>query len=68
MGLSRKKTIKIDATNAKEDPFNFLGFGMVAYRDLMQTLILLFTFLSILMIPAAIMYGKHEGIRDATTY
>jgi len=34
------------------DPFNFLGFGMVAYRDLMLVLILLFTVISILMIPA----------------
>lgn len=58
----------MNAKNTKEDPFNFLGFGMVAYRDLMVTLIALFTFLTVLMIPTAIMYGNHEGIINPTTY
>jgi hypothetical protein len=35
----------------QEDPFNFLGFGMVAYRDLMFVLFLLFTVITLLMIP-----------------
>ena len=49
----------------KEDPYNFLGFGMVAYRDLMFTMILLFSFMSVLMLPAMMYYKKGGAITNA---
>lgn len=52
----------------KEDPYNFLGFGMVAYRDLMFTLILLFAFLSCLMYPALKFYKAGTGIPHPKNY
>ena len=57
---SRKKSAKKMATHvdegADEDPYLLLGFGMIAYRDLMKTLILIFTLFTLLMIPAFIFY------------
>jgi hypothetical protein len=55
----KKKTAAEIPQDTDEDPFNFLGFGMVAYRDLMLVMILLFTVISILMIPAMYMYSSH---------
>lgn len=46
----------------REDPFNFLGFGLVAYRDLMFTLIMLFSVLSIIMLPVIFIYKGHNAI------
>lgn len=53
--------MKLDA-DKRDDPFNFLGFGMVAYRDLMFILILLFTVISVIMYPAISIYKSHDGI------
>lgn len=60
----RKKKKKMAAEIPKDenvDPFNFLGFGMVAYRDLMQVLIVLFTLMSLLMAPAMYFYGSYDN-------
>lgn len=46
----KRRSPKLDK-EMQEDPFNFLGFGMVAYRDLMFVLFLLFTVITLLMIP-----------------
>lgn len=48
----------------QEDPFNFLGFGMVAYRDLMWVLTILFSILSIIMLPAIFIYKSHSAIAN----
>jgi hypothetical protein len=45
----------------REDPFNILGFGMVAFKDLMFTLIVVFTILSVIMLPAAFIYRSYHG-------
>lgn len=45
----------------KEDPFNFLGFGLVAYRDLMLILFMLFVVLTALMTPAMVFYSKYDA-------
>jgi len=61
---SKKKKKKLAAEIPKGenvDPFNFLGFGMVAYRDLMQVLIVLFAVISLLMIPAMHYYGSYNN-------
>ena len=46
----------------KEDPFNFLGYGMVAYRDLMLTLTLLFLGITVVMAPVMMIYKGHNAI------
>lgn len=48
-----------------EDPFNFLGFGMVAYRDLMLVMILLFGGISLLMAPAMYFYSQYDAYGGA---
>jgi len=55
------KKMRLDG-DKKDDPFNFLGFGMVAYRDLMFILILLFAVISAIMYPAISIYKSHSGI------
>jgi hypothetical protein len=60
-GGGKRKLPKIDK-DSKEDPFNFLGFGMVAYRDIMLILFFLFTFFTILTIPIMVMYKSGKGI------
>lgn len=66
--MSKKKNeIKItDEPNG--DPFNFLGFGMVAYRDLLTTLIMLFALLSVFMTPAIAFYRKGGAIPNPVGY
>ena len=39
------------------DPLNYLGFGMIAYRDLMFTMFWLFALLSLIMLPAMTFYN-----------
>ncbi|CDW86701.1 UNKNOWN [Stylonychia lemnae] len=57
----RKSKKEVSKDLKKQDPFNFLGFGMVAYRDLMLILFMLFTLLSLLMFPAMYYYSKSDG-------
>jgi hypothetical protein len=59
--------MKLDK-DQQDDPFNFLGFGMVAYRDLMFILIILFSVISIIMIPAMSIYKSHNGIAIPVGY
>lgn len=47
--------------NDDSDPFNFLGFGMVAYRDLMFAMIVLFTILSLIMASTMYYYSQYKG-------
>ncbi len=57
-------TKKLDkmSDDLKEDTFNYLGFGMVAFRDLMWTLIWLFAVLSLIMTPAIYIYRSYDVI------
>ena len=63
--FSRKKkdTMKLSEAEKKEDPFLQLGFGMIAYRDLLQTFIWLFSLLTLFMIPAFYFYNSYDGIQ-----
>jgi hypothetical protein len=63
----KRKTPKLDKEK-QDDPFNFLGFGMVAYRDLMFVLFLLFTTITILMIPVMSFYKQGTGIISPKGY
>lgn len=51
----KKQAPKVEE-EAEPDPLNYLGFGMVAYRDLMFTMFCLFALLSVIMIPAMVFY------------
>lgn len=50
------------------DALNYLGFGMIAYRDLMFTMFLLFTMMSIIMVPAMIFYKDQGAISNPKTF
>ena len=52
----------------QDDPFNFLGFGLVAYRDLMWVLTVLFTILTIIMFPAILIYKGHNAIENPSSF
>jgi hypothetical protein len=62
--LTRKTTINVSDIPEGSDPFNLLGFGMVAYKDLMMTSIILFSVLSVLMAPAIFYYKSFNGIQE----
>ena len=47
---------------AEPDPLNQYGFGMMAYKDLMFTLAVLFAVLSVIMLPAMIYYNSQQGM------
>lgn len=51
----------VEEEEAKKDPYLLLGYGMIAYRDLMLAMIYLFTFFTILTIPATIFFSAHAG-------
>ncbi len=48
-----------------QDPYVILGFGMIAYRDLLFTMIIVFSILSVIMLPAMSFYNQHGGIAKA---
>jgi hypothetical protein len=54
----KKSNIKVDT---HLDPINSLGFGIVAYRDLLYSLIWAFTFFSLLSIPTIYIYSNGGG-------
>ena len=47
-----------------EDPFLLLGFGMIAYRNLMWSLVTMFFILSMFSLPIIHIYSKGEGIKE----
>jgi len=56
---------KCNQEEVKKDPFMLLGFGMIAYRDLMLTLAILFGILSIAITPAFVYYSQWHGIPES---
>jgi hypothetical protein len=53
---------KVSDVKEGEDPLNLYGFGIIAYRDLMFTFIILFSVLTVLMIPAMVFYTSYNAI------
>jgi len=51
-----------------EDPYLSLGFGMVAYFDLLWLFIRLFAFFTLLSIFPILVYKSFDGMKDATNY
>jgi hypothetical protein len=60
----KKKEAPAQEDEKEPDPLNYLGFGMVAYRDLMFTMFALFAVLSILMIPVMNFYNAQGAINN----
>lgn len=58
----------IEDEERRKDPYLVLGFGMIAYKDLMFTLILLFSVLTIVVSPALAFFSSHEGIATPKAY
>jgi hypothetical protein len=56
------------ATDAKEDPYLQLGFGMCAYFNLLRSFILLFALLTFLAVPAIGIYSARSGLKDLRNY
>ena len=52
----------VDEEERRKDPYLILGFGMIAYKDLLFTLIMLFSFLTIIISPAFFYFDKYNGI------
>ena len=52
----------VDEDALKKDPYLLLGSGMIAYRDLLFTLTIVFSLLSIIMIPAMLFFNGYKGI------
>ena len=48
----------------KKDPFLMFGFGMIAFRSLLRSLIFLFFIMSLLSLPISIFYYKGANNQD----
>jgi len=66
----KKKTSVQVLEDANKDPYVKLGFGLIAYRNLMETLIVGFLLLSCIIAPAAMIYRRGDafGDSDITAY
>lgn len=51
-----------------EDPYLMLGFGMVAYFTMLRTLIMMFSFFTLMMIPTIFVYSSYNGLESGTNY
>ena len=45
----------------EEDPFDYLGFGLVSYFDLIKTLIFVFLILTLVNIPNLLIYKSYNN-------
>jgi len=59
---SRTKSDLLDE-ETKTDPYVILGSGMIAYRDLLFTMIIVFCILSAIMAPVAYFYSQYDAIK-----
>ena len=63
----KKRNLKINLFNkerVKKDPLAKLGFGIVAYVDTLQTLIIAFFIFSILLLPTMSFYRAGTGYKN----
>jgi hypothetical protein len=51
-----------------EDPFNSLGFGVVAYLRMVKNLMIMFLLFSILIIPAIYLFVTNDGLTGLNNY
>jgi len=55
---AKKKARTMNQKELDEDPLLQLGFGIVAYRDMLYNMIFVFSIFSLLMTPAFYYYSK----------
>jgi hypothetical protein len=65
---NKKKVAPVNDGEEKEDPFAILGFGMVAYKNLIFTFFLFFLVVSVIMTPALVFYKSGSGIIGGKSY
>lgn len=58
----KKKKVKIDKELQEKDPYLKLGYGMIAYRNLLETMICMFLVFTILLIPAFYIFYHGDGL------
>jgi hypothetical protein len=51
-----------------EDPYLSLGFGMVAYFNMLKALIFMFSIFTILVLPVISIYGSYDGLKSGNNY
>lgn len=56
-----KAKMSISDEETRKDPILLLGYGIVAYRNLLKTMTFLFLVLSILVAPIILLYQKGDG-------
>ena len=65
---SKKRKDKFGLIGKKPDPLSQYGFGMVAYKELLFSLALLFGVLSCIMVPAMQYYKSQKGMLSTDSY
>ena len=68
--LRQKKTNESVIEDVNKDPYVKLGYGLIAYRNLLETLIVGFTLLSCIIAPVAMIYRRGGAFdnNDITSY
>ena len=60
----KKKKNNIDADKFKAEPLARLGFGIVAYTDILWVLILIFSLFSVMLAPTIFAFKGGEGYKN----
>jgi hypothetical protein len=61
MKTKKKAKMSLSEVETKNDPILLLGYGIVAYRNLLKTLTFLYLGLSILVTPVIMLYQQGDG-------
>ena len=67
-GSSHKKKFQVPEGEDKTDRLNELGFGIVAYKDLMFNMFALFAVMSMIIVPAMYYYGEQDAMTITSNY
>ena len=51
-----------------KDPFNSMGFGIVAFLRMIKHMMWMFLLFTLLIIPAVIIFYKNDGMQGLTNY
>ena len=60
----KKKKNNIDADKFKAEPLARLGFGIVAYTDILWVLIVIFSLFSVMLAPTILAFKGGEGYKN----
>lgn len=55
-------------SDPNQDPFDSLGFGIVAYLRMIKNMMLMFFIFSLLIIPAVYLYASKDGLKGLNNY